>query len=74
LTGGSRFTAEKAQALDKPCLHVDLAMRSFDEAVDDVRHWLTSVRPATLNVAGPRASKDAGIYAAACAVLEAVLR
>ena len=31
----------------------------FDEAADDIRQWLASVRPATLNVAGPRASKVA---------------
>jgi hypothetical protein len=73
LTGGSAYTCEVAARLGKPCLHVDLAAMSRDGAVEAVRQWLEDVRPAVLNVAGPRASGDPEIYGLVRDVLIEVL-
>jgi hypothetical protein len=69
LTGGTRLTAAIARELGRPCLVLD--PRADDPA--DVRPWLARHRIATLNVAGPRASSDAGIYEAARSFLDAAL-
>jgi len=73
LHGGSMFTASTAIKVGKPCLHVDLARLSVPEAVREITRWLAATRPATLNVAGPRASNDPLIYSKTKRVLEAVL-
>jgi len=73
LFGGSALTAEKAAALGKPSLHVDLFGRSEAEAIEIIREWLEGVRPATLNVAGPRASDDPAIYAKTKRIVKAIL-
>ena len=44
------------------------AIRSYyalglDEAVEELDAWLAATRPARLNVAGPRASKEPGLAA-----------
>ena len=69
LTGGSALTRELCERIGRPCLHADL----LGPAAERVRGWLARVRPAVLNVAGPRASEDVGIYAAARALLAEVL-
>jgi hypothetical protein len=73
LSGGSRRTLEEAGALGRPVLHLDLEALSRDSAAALLREWLGRVRPRCLNVAGPRASEDPGIHAAAAAVLRAAL-
>jgi len=73
LHGGSKFTASTALKAGKPYLHVDLARRSVPDAVREITRWLAVTRPATLNVAGPRASNDPRIYSMTKRVLEAVL-
>jgi hypothetical protein len=73
LTGGSLHTLNTAVRLARPALHVDLSLRSDGDAVSEIRTWLLTVRPNILNVAGPRASSDAGIAAHASIVLRAVL-
>lgn len=73
LTGGSYYTQSRADAWSKPCLHVDLDRVSEADAELALREWLSRVRPEVLNVAGPRASRDAGIYDAVRRLLEAVL-
>jgi len=65
LSGGSLLTMREAERLARPVLHVDLAGMTMDAAATNVREWLDSVRPARLNVAGPRASGDPGISAVA---------
>ena len=70
LDGGSLATREFAEALAKPCLVVRL--EDGDAAVA-VKRWLDAVRPATLNVAGPRESKRPGIYAAVTGLLDSVI-
>ena len=73
LTGGSRLTFEEATRLGRPRLHLDLSGKSDASAADEVWAWLADVQPSVLNVAGPRASGDAGIGERAAAVLREVL-
>jgi len=60
--GGSLLTLEEARKLGRSVLHVDLAAASESAAPKQVGEWLQRVDPPTLNVAGPRASQDHGIY------------
>lgn len=62
LTGGSKYTAEVAARLGRPFLHLDLATLSPREAARTAREWIDARGIETLNVAGPRASKDPGLY------------
>ena len=73
LVGGSELTRRFAAALGKPVLHVDLSKLGAVEAADRIARWLGALGCRTLNVAGPRASEEAGIYAAASAVLRRAL-
>jgi hypothetical protein len=72
LTGGSRLTLAEATRLGRPALHVDLADRPDADVAAAIRAWLSVVRPAILNIAGPRASGDARIGERAAQVLRAV--
>jgi len=73
LKGGSLLTWELAHTLKKPCCHVDLNdMDEFGAAVmlqDFLRGWHIQV----LNVAGPRASQDVGIYWSVKGILETLI-
>ena len=69
LTGGSLLTLRSAERAGRPVLHLDLERMSEAAAAERLRAWLAEVRPRTLNVAGPRASKDPAIAAATEAVL-----
>jgi hypothetical protein len=62
LTGGSALTKEFAKQHEKPWLHVDLDKMPIVEAALMIRSWLRKNNIKILNVAGPRASKDARIY------------
>lgn len=62
LAGGSAYTAEVATRLGRPCLHLDLATQSRPEAARAARKWIDARGIDTLNVAGPRASKDPEMY------------
>lgn len=73
LSGGSALTVELAHRLGKPLLHLDLKAQDFATACQRLRDWLHAEAPAVLNVAGPRASEDASIYAASQSILTAVL-
>ncbi len=64
LTGGSALTESLAVRHDRPCLVLDLDAISTDDAVEAAEKWLKRYRITTLNVAGPRASGEPGIYAA----------
>jgi len=74
LDGGSLLTFEEATRAGKPVLHLDLDDLSPAAAAARLRTWLAAVRPAILNVAGPRASRDPRIAAVTRAVLDAALR
>ncbi len=71
--GGTALTVELARASDRPLLHLDLRALDGSAARRRLRAWLREQAPAVLNVAGPRASEDAAIYAATRELLEAVL-
>jgi hypothetical protein len=73
LNGGSALTWRLVQRYAKPCLHVDLAEVSPEGAVGRITRWLDDIDGAVLNVAGPRRSHDAEIYALAYRVIEALL-
>jgi hypothetical protein len=72
LTGGSALTEHLAVKHDRPCLVLDLEEISMDEAADAVVKWLTRNTISTLNVAGPRASGEPGIYKALYDLLLAI--
>jgi hypothetical protein len=69
LEGGSALTLELANRLGRPVLHLDLRAASIQEAAQRLRDWLSIARPQTLNVAGPRSSKDPEIFEATRQVL-----
>jgi hypothetical protein len=73
LTGGSEYTREMALKHRRPHLHVNLEETNRFQAVLNIVRWLQENRIRTLNVAGPRASKDPGIQAAVGGLLEAVI-
>jgi hypothetical protein len=61
LSGGTRVTAEICQELGKPLLVVEPA-DPVDREAARLRAFVQSHRIRVLNVAGPRASTDPGIY------------
>lgn len=71
LTGGTKRTLDFVLQHGNP--HLIVAQHSAN-AAEQIRAWLASVRPAVLNVAGPRESKAPGIHAFALAVLTSALR
>lgn len=73
LSGGSLTTLEIAHRLAKPLLHVDLSEMTLSAAVDSISSWLGKGRIEILNVAGPRASEDPGIFSATTAVVSGIL-
>ena len=60
LDKGSELTLRLAKELGKPFLYVENL--SEQKSLAEASAWLRSNRPDTLNVAGPRASQDSGIY------------
>jgi Circularly permutated YpsA SLOG family len=72
LSGGTALTRDLAIRLERPFLVTSTA------EVETVRSWLHELReqagqPLVFNVAGPRESKEPGLYAAAHRLLERVL-
>jgi len=72
LSGGTALTRDLAVRLGRPFL-----VNSADDA-ESVRTWLRALRVESpdalvLNVAGPRESKEPGLYEAACRLLEQAL-
>ena len=61
-TGGTAYTIEVARRVGRPFLLVDLAETSQPEVAAE---WVCREGISILNVAGPRASKEPGIYEAA---------
>ena len=72
LAGGSLLTWKIARTERKPCLHIDLDRNSDEAAMEKILLWLQTMGIRELNVAGPRASKDPGIYAGVKCVLTEV--
>lgn len=59
LEGGTLRTIGYAQSFNKPCIKVQLTQPG---SLQRVREWIATNRVQTLNVAGPRASKEPDIY------------
>jgi hypothetical protein len=73
LTGGSAVTARDAKQLEKPCLVIDAKQIAATDAAILLAVFILQYRIYTLNVAGPRASKQPGIYAFVADVLMKLL-
>ena len=58
LSGGSKKTAEFAVKQDNPCLHAHSGQEDVAQALRD---FVADNEIKTLNVAGPRASKEPGV-------------
>jgi hypothetical protein len=58
LSGGSKKTVEFAKKHSKPCLHIHSGVK---DAGKRLREFVSENEIKTLNVAGPRASKEPGV-------------
>ncbi len=67
LSGGSKLTQELAERLGKPCLHLHPGVDAPSLLASFVRRHRVRV----LNVAGPRASNEPGVYRYVQEVLDA---
>ncbi len=74
LTGGSALTRTLAQQHQRPCLHANMTIWSVKTAAHKIAQWIAHHHISVLNVAGPRASSDARIYAVTTDVLKAVVK
>ncbi len=74
LTGGSALTRALAQQHLRPCLHANMSRWSVATAAHQIVQWIKHHHISVLNVAGPRASSDARIYAVTTDVLKAVVK
>ena len=71
MTGGILLTWELAKKHSKPCLHVDLLVKSVADGASLLRDWVMDREVRVLNVAGSRSRKDSKIYAAVKDLLRA---
>ena len=72
LTGGSGYTREMAVKHGRPWLHMDLNQMAAFHAATAINNWILQKEIEILNVAGPRASEDPGIYQDTLNILESV--
>ena len=72
LTGGSALTQALAARHRKPCLHVNMDTVSVENAAELIGTWISKEGVEILNVAGPKASTDPGIYDTTLKLLEAL--
>ena len=72
LKGGSQYAMDMAIMHSRPWLHINLNETSVLEAAQQVIEWTLSNRIETLNVAGPRESKDPMIYRAVYDLLQTI--
>jgi hypothetical protein len=69
-TGGTEYTRKMVLKHGRQMLHIDPALYGNPmDAASLVRDWIALHNIETLNVAGPRASKDPRIYAQTLALL-----
>ncbi len=73
LSGGSKLTQSFARVKGKPNCHIDLLTQDTFEAAIILQSFITENQISVLNVAGPRASHDPGIYFEVKAIMEATL-
>ncbi len=69
LEGGTELTVEFCNQENKPFLTIDANAVQFSSAVDEILGFTRRVQPETLNIAGPRASKQPYAYAYTKALL-----
>jgi hypothetical protein len=72
LAGGTAFTGQCALKHGKPCRQFDPRSAPGERLAGDIARWIAPLPGGTLNVAGPRASEDSGIYDLARATLMAL--
>ncbi|MBW2485873.1 MAG: putative molybdenum carrier protein [Deltaproteobacteria bacterium] len=72
LSEGSDYTRKMAIKHRRPWLHIDLNQTPAFKAATLIRSWLDQNQIEILNVAGPRASKDAAIYSTVLKLIESV--
>ena len=72
LTGGSLLTRDLARQYGKHCFHLDLSAMDEFEAAIMLYESLRENHIHTLNVAGPRAGEDPGIYWSVKGILETI--
>ena len=70
LADGSAFTKQFAKKHQRPWLHIDFNKALMEEAAEQIKRWIEENKIKTLNVAGPRASKDSRIYRKTLELLE----
>jgi hypothetical protein len=70
LTEGSEYTRKMAMKHNRPWLHIDISNNAKFHAASSIVSWITENSIRILNVAGPRASKDPGIYLDALKIIE----
>jgi hypothetical protein len=73
LAGGTALTADYCRKVGKPCLLVDAAATTPAAAAASATGFIQAHAIATLNVAGPRASKEQAAHAYAQAVIHLLL-
>ena len=71
MSGGTALTLKLAKKHDRPTIAVNL---ESDVDIESIRAWLSREQVAVLNVAGPRASSQAGIGDQARQLIAAILR
>ena len=74
LSGGSALTRDLAIDHQRPWLHLDMSEIPIDEAALMMKSWLSEKRIQILNVAGPKRSKDPGLYDVVVRVLQEALQ
>ena len=70
LTGGSDYTRKMTLKHRKQLLGIDLNLTDHYDAASLIASWIKLQKVDTLNVAGPRASKDPEIYRDVVTILE----
>ena len=70
LSGGSEYTRELAVRHHRFWIHIDLTQMAAFQAAVAIKDWIFEKNIQILNVAGPRASKDANIYTEVVNILE----
>jgi hypothetical protein len=77
-TGGTKLTLDLAQQIQQPVMVMTLERAATIEqdkaAAKAIRAWIAAKQPKTLNVAGPRESKAAGIKDHAAQVISLVFQ
>jgi hypothetical protein len=71
LTGSSLHTEKMAKKHNQPCLHINLRETNAFDAAVKINNWIHGFKIRSLNVAGPRASKDPAIYDRTSEILKA---